>query len=120
MKPTLITAVLVLATAASASVLAAPADMGKYHDRHLQRMTSELQLSEEQQQQLRTVHQEHLDKMKTLHQDKQDQVKAILSDEQHGKWQTLREQRRDKMKQHMQDRKDRSEGRRGMRNAPDQ
>lgn len=118
MKPILIAGLLALSTAASASVLAAPEDMSKYHDRHMQRMTSELQLTEEQQQQLRTVHQEQFDKMKALHQEKQEKVEAILTDEQRSKWQELREERREKMKKHMQDRKDRKDGKRGERNGP--
>lgn len=115
MKQIFIAGLLALSTAASASVLAAPGDMGKYHERHMQRMASELQLTDQQQQQLGAVHQEHFDKMKALHQEKQDKVGAILTDEQRSKWQEMREQRREKMKKHMQDRKD---GKRGERNTP--
>ena len=94
MKQIFIAGLLALSTAASASVLAAPGDMGKYHERHMQRMASELQLTDQQQ---------------------QDKVGAILTDEQRSKWQEMREQRREKMKKHMQDRKD---GKRGERNTP--
>lgn len=121
MKPILIAALLSLSTVASTSLLAAPGDMGKYHDRHLQRMTTELQLTEEQQQQLGDLHKEQLDKMKALHQEKQEKVNAILTEEQRGKWQEMREQRREEMKKHMQERKDRKGdrgGKRGERNAP--
>lgn len=120
MKHILIAGLLALSTAASASVLAAPADMSKYHDKHMQRMTSELQLTEEQQQQLRAVHQEQFDKMKALHQEKQEKVDAILTDEQRSKWQELREQRHEKMKEHMHNRKDRKDGKRDERNAPNE
>jgi len=116
MKNILIASLFTLTTAASAAAFAAPDDMGKYHDRHMQRMSSELQLTEEQQQQLRAIHQEQFGKMKALHEEKQEKVNAILTEEQRGKWQELREQRRADMKKHMQDRKERKDRTRGERN----
>lgn len=112
MKNILIASLFALTTAASAAAMAAPEHMGKYHDKHMQRMSSELQLTEEQQQELRAVHKEQFGKMKALHEEKQEKVNAILTDEQRGKWQEMREQRREKMKEHMQDRKDRKRGER--------
>lgn len=120
MKAILIASLLALSTAASASALAAPGDTGRYHDRHMQRMTSELQLSDEQQQQVRAVHQQQFDKMKALHEESQQQIDAILTDEQRSKWQELREQRREEMKKHMHDRRERKDGKRGERNTTDE
>lgn len=111
MKHTLIAGLFALATATTA--LAAPDDMHKYHERHMERLSSELQLTTEQQEQVRAVHKEQFDKMKELHQEKQEKIRAILTDEQRTQWEELREERRDKMKKHMKDRKDK----RGERNA---
>ena len=114
MKNILIASLFALTTAASAAVFAVSEDASKHHEKHMQRMFSELQLTEDQQQQLRTVHEQHFGKMKALHEEKQEKVNAILTDEQRAKWQELREQRRENMKKHMHDRKDRK---RGERNA---
>lgn len=103
MKHFLIAGLFTLATAVSAAALAEPADKAGYHDRHMQRMASELQLSEQQQEQLREVHKEQFEKMKALHEERQEKIEGILTDEQRAKWQELREQRREDMKKHMRE-----------------
>ena len=103
MKHVLIAGLFTLATAASAAVLAAPGDKGQMYDRHMQRMASELQLTDQQQEQLREVHREQFEKMKALHEEREKKVESILTEEQRGKWQELREQRREGMKRHMRE-----------------
>ena len=109
MKKTLIAGLFALTTATAGAALAAPdaADRGKHHERHLERMASELQLTTEQQEQLRAVHAEQFEKMKALHEEKKQKVDAILTAEQRTKLQELRDDRREKMKKHMQERQER-------------
>lgn len=109
MKKTLIAGLFALTTATAGAALAAPdaANTGKHHERHLERMASELQLTTEQQEQLRAVHSEQFEKMKALREEKQQKVDAILTDEQRTKLQQLREERREKMQKHMQERHER-------------
>lgn len=103
MKHVLIAGLLTLATVTSSAVFAAPGEHGQVYDRHMQRMAGELQLTEQQQEQLREVHREQFEKMKALHAEREKKVEAILTDEQRGKWRELREQRREDMKQHMRE-----------------
>lgn len=114
MKNVLIASLFALTTAASGAVLAASEDMNKHHNVHIQRISSELQLTEDQQQQLRTVHKEQFDKMQALRKEKHEKINAILTDEQREKWQEIREQRREKMEKRMHERK---EHKRGKHNA---
>ncbi|PRB80605.1 periplasmic heavy metal sensor [Pseudomonas sp. MYb185] len=122
MKKILIAGLFALTTATAGAALAAPdaAEMGKHHQKHLERLASELQLTAEQQEQLRAVHTEQFEKMKALRDEKQQKVDAILTDEQRTKLQELRDNRREKMKKHMQERHERK-GRphRGERAAAD-
>lgn len=110
MKHFLIAGLFTLATAASTAVLAEPADKERFHDRHMQRMASELQLTEQQQEQLREVHKEQFEKMKALHEERREKVEAILTDEQRDKWQELHEKRREDMKKHMREHRDHKRG----------
>ncbi|SDS52151.1 hypothetical protein SAMN05216198_2137 [Halopseudomonas litoralis] len=109
MKKTLIAGLFTFTTAVSCAALAMPGndkDMEKYHEKHLDRIATELELTAEQKEQMRSVHEEQFEKMKALHEEKQEKVDAILTDEQREKMQEMREEKREKMKQHMKDRKD--------------
>lgn len=110
MKKTLIAGLFAFTTAVSCAALAMPGmdrNMSKYHDKHMERMATELELTAEQQEQMRSLHEEHFEKMKALHEEKKEKVNAILNDEQREKMQQMHEEKREQMKQHMQDRKDR-------------
>lgn len=110
MKKTLIAGLFAFTSVVSCAALAMPGhdrDMEKYHDRHMDRMAAELELTAEQKEQMRSVHEEQFEKMKALHEEKKEKVNAILNDEQREKMQQMHEEKREKMKQHMQDRKDR-------------
>ena len=122
MKKTLIAGLFALTSAVSCAALAMPGndqDMGRHHDRHMDRIATELELTAEQKEQMRSVHEEHFEKMKALHEEKKEQVAAILNDEQREKMQEMREERREKMKQHMQHRQDRKGDKRGDSRSPD-
>lgn len=112
MKHILIAGLFALTTAASASALAAPESPDRHHARHLERLSNTLELTPEQQEELRTVHQEHFEKMKALHAEKQEQVDTILTAEQRNKLQELREQRRNDMKKHQHERRHKRGGER--------
>src|SRR5690554_5423418 len=106
MKPILIAGLFTLTTALATSTLAATEAPGKHHQRHMERMASELQLTEQQQEQLRGIHQQQQrEQMRTLREQRQEQVNAVLTEEQRSKLQELREQRREEMRKHMQERR---------------
>ena len=122
MKKTLMAGLFALTTAAASVALAMPGmdgDMRKHHDRHMERIATELELTAEQQEQLRTVHEEHFEKMKALHEDKQERVEAILTAEQRQKMQELHEEKREKMKKHMEQRKERNSDKRDATSTTD-
>lgn len=105
MKPILIAGLFTLTTALATSTLAATEAPGKHHQRHMERMASELQLTEQQQEQLRGIHQQQREQMRTLREQRQEQVNAVLTEEQRSKLQEMREQRREEMRKHMQERR---------------
>ncbi|SES20119.1 hypothetical protein [Halopseudomonas bauzanensis] len=115
MKKTLMAGLFALTTAASCVALAMPGmdgDKGRYHERHMERIATELELTTEQQEQLRAVHEEQFEKMKALHDERKEKVDAILTDEQRQKMQQMREEKREKMKKHMEERKERKSDKR--------
>ncbi len=110
MKKTLIAGLFAFTTAVSGAALAMPGmdkDMGKHHEKHLDRMATELELTAEQKEQLRAVHEEQHEKFKALHDEKKQKINAILTEEQQEKMQELREEKREKMKEHMGKRQER-------------
>ena len=56
--------------------------MEKGADRHVQRMTQELNLNEEQQQEVREIYREKGEEMRELHKETQEEVRDVLNDEQ--------------------------------------
>src|SRR5690606_19384597 len=104
-KPILIAGLFTLTTALATSTLAATEAPGKHHQRHMERMASELQLTEQQQEQLRDIHQQQREQMRTLREQRQEQVNAVLTEEQRNTPQQLREQRPDELRRHMQQRR---------------
>ena len=122
MKKTLIAGLFALTTAASGVALAMPGmhgDMGKHHERHMERIATELELTAEQQEQLRAVHEEQFEKMKALHEEKKERGDASLTEEQREKMQQMREEKREKMKKHMEQRKERKGDKRDDSSAAD-
>ncbi len=66
------------------------------HGQQLELLTKELNLSVEQQEQLKTIfHEEHI-KFKALREEKENRIRDVLSEEQKSKYDELRKQRREK------------------------
>ena len=74
---------LMIATLALFSTVAfAGSPMEKGADRHVQRMTQELNLNEEQQQEVREIYREKGEEMRELHKETQEEIRDVLNDEQ--------------------------------------
>lgn len=78
---------------------------GRHHGKRMERLTKELNLTDEQRTQLETVFKEQHEKYKTIHEETRGRMKEVLTEEQmtkldemnqrrHEKWQEKRQERR--------------------------
>jgi len=98
MKKILLATTLILATSLSSVLMAGP-DSGNRHERGLERMTKELALTAEQQEQFRQIHEEQGAKLQSLREEGKNRMDAVLTDEQRVKAESLREERRERMEE---------------------
>ncbi|MEH6499324.1 MAG: hypothetical protein V7751_08040 [Pseudoalteromonas distincta] len=104
MKKTLLATVMVIATGFSGALLAD--DHGKAGDRHekyMQHMTKTLDLSTEQQTQLKAIHETHGEQYRALREQHKNEVNALLNADQQAKLAEMREQKREKMAERWKD-----------------
>lgn len=98
MKHTLIACTLVLTTGLSAASMAGQhQDHKGMHDRHMEHMTRELGLTEQQQEQIGSVNSKYAERYRETRQAHRDEVRKLLNAEQQEKMETLRDERREKM-----------------------
>lgn len=80
------------------------------HGKHMDRMATELQLTDEQREQLKTVKQEQRSKHQVLRQETKTRIDAILNDEQRARMETLRAERKQRWMERREQHKDRKSG----------
>lgn len=98
MKHTLIACVLVMATSFSAAGFAGQHKDGKgMHERHMERMAAELDLTAEQQDQIGNINSKYAKQYRELSQSHRKEIQSLLNKEQQEKMKALRDERRDKM-----------------------
>lgn len=98
MKKTLLATVMVIATGFSGALLADEhGKAGDRHEKYMQHMTKELDLSSEQQTQLKGIYEKHGAEHRALREKHQSEVNAVLNTDQQAKLADLREKKREKM-----------------------
>ncbi len=101
MKHTFIACALVLATGFSAPGFAGQhKDHEGMHERRMERMAEELNLTDEQQDKIGAINSKYAKQYRELSQAHRKEVRKILSKDQQEKMQTLREERREEMDGH--------------------
>jgi periplasmic protein CpxP/Spy len=70
--------------------------MEKGADRHVQKMTQELNLNEEQQQEVREIYREKGEEMRELHKETQEEIRDVLNDEQRAQYDQHQKDRMEK------------------------
>lgn len=104
MKKILLASVMVIATGFSGALLADHhGKTGDRHQKHMQYMSEQLELSSEQQTQLQSLHEQHGEQYRALREQHRTEVNAILSEEQQTKMTEMRESKREKMAKRWED-----------------
>lgn len=98
MKKILIATAFAVATAMSAPSMAGAGMDREHGERHMQRLTEELNLTPEQQEQMRTIHKEQMEKHKELKEQGKQRMSEVLDDEQEQKLEQMHKERHEKMK----------------------
>lgn len=88
-----------------ATGFAAHGERGGYGKQHMDRMATELQLSDDQRQQLESVMQEQRSKHRVLRQETESRINAILNEEQRAKMETQRAERKQRWQERRQQHK---------------
>ncbi|MBL4833843.1 MAG: hypothetical protein JKY26_07700 [Pseudomonas sp.] len=113
MKNTLLACALVITTGLSSTAFAGShASHETMHERHMERMTQELNLTEQQQERISTLNTQYAERYREMRRAHREEVRALLDKEQQAKMDTLREERREKMaKRHAENKRgDRAHG----------
>lgn len=104
MKKTLLATVMVLATGFSGALLAdSHGKSGDRYEKHMQYMTEKLELSSEQQGQLKGLHEKQREQRRALRETHQAEVNAILTQEQQAKMAEMRAEKHENMKKHWEE-----------------
>jgi Spy/CpxP family protein refolding chaperone len=98
MKHTLLACALALTTSLSAAAFAgAHSDHEGMHERHMERMTQELGLTAQQQEQIGNLNKGYAERSRDMRQAHREEVRKLLDAEQQAKMDAMREQRREQM-----------------------
>lgn len=99
MKQLIIATTLALSTVLSGAVLA-DTSKSQHHQRYLDRLSEQLDLTPEQQREVSDLHAEQYEKRKALRDETRNRMDEILTLEQREKLETIHQQRVERMKQH--------------------
>lgn len=94
----LLTLPLVATAAPHADSMNATNSMQDHMNKRLDRMKSDLELTDEQVQEIRGVFDQHREKMQSLHESMQEDMREILNPEQQKKFAEMHKERDEKMK----------------------
>ncbi|SDS62406.1 hypothetical protein SAMN05216421_1865 [Halopseudomonas xinjiangensis] len=98
MKKILIASAFALATAISAPSMANTGMDKEHGERHMQRLTEKLDLTSEQQEQVRNIYQEQMQKHKEIKEQGKQRMSEVLNDEQEKKLEEMHKERQERMK----------------------
>jgi len=73
--------------------------MEKGADRHVERITQDLNLTREQQQEVRDIYREKGEEMRELHKETQEEIRDVLNDEQRAQYEQHQKDRMEKWKE---------------------
>ena len=95
--------ILISSAFALAAVMSAPSMAGEHMDKehgekHMQRMTERLDLTPEQQEQVKSIYQEQMQKHKQIKEEGKKRMSEVLNDEQEQKLEQMHQERKEKMK----------------------
>lgn len=83
---TLVTTLAIVAFGATALAVASPYEYGNHHgkyaEKRIERMTQHLDLTDQQQEQVRTLIENQVKDRQNMHQQMQEKIRAVLTDEQ--------------------------------------
>ncbi|WP_150303468.1 Spy/CpxP family protein refolding chaperone [Pseudomonas saliphila] len=106
MRNLLIASVTAITLGLSGSVFAAQHKGGGEHkDRYMDRLTEELDLSAEQQEQFREIKKEQMEKHREIHEESKERMDEVLDEEQRERFDEFHEKNRDKMMKNYGDKK---------------
>ncbi|UAW97356.1 hypothetical protein KEM63_11050 [Halopseudomonas nanhaiensis] len=98
MKKILISSAFALAAVMSAPTMAG-AHMDKEHgEKHMQRLTEKLDLTPEQQEQVKSIYKEQMEKHKEIKEEGKKRMSEVLNDEQEKKLEEMHKERKEEMK----------------------
>lgn len=98
MKNFLLASVTAITIGLSGSVFAGYEKGGEYHDRYMDRLTEKLDLTPEQQEQVREIKKEQMEKHREVHEQSQERMNDVLNDEQRQRFEEFHKENRDRMK----------------------
>lgn len=103
----LMLALLIAAPLVGAPLLAsAQPDHDRFQEHALERMQSNLNLSEQQKTEIDKIFSEHREKMQTLRSQTHERVNSVLNEEQRAKMATMHEQRKEKWQERKKEMKE--------------
>lgn len=98
MKNLLLASITAITIGLSGSVFAGSDKSGEYHHRHMDRLTEKLDLTPEQQEQVREIKKEQMEKHREVHEQSRERMNEVLNDEQRQRFEEFHKENHERMK----------------------